>query len=53
MFSELGVFAKRTIQKSTQFGPFVAEMVDNKAKLSNTKFILTVSSSAILRGHTE
>ncbi|KAL3887286.1 hypothetical protein ACJMK2_027229 [Sinanodonta woodiana] len=43
---DLGVFSKRMIPKFTQFGPFVAEVVDSQAKMNNTKFPLMVERQA-------
>ena len=42
-FTELGVFAKKTIPKRIQFGPYVADLVDDTGKLSSTDFVLKVS----------
>lgn len=43
LFVELGVFAKRYIPKSTQFGPFIGEPVASQNMLEDSKFILMVS----------
>lgn len=40
--NDLGVFSKRSIIKRTQFGPFVAELVDSEDKVTNRKFPLMV-----------
>lgn len=40
LFVELGVFAKRYIPKSTQFGPFIGEPVASQNMLEDSKFIL-------------
>lgn len=38
--TELGVFAKRYIPKSTQFGPLIGEPVASQSLLADSKFIL-------------
>ncbi|XP_074652630.1 PR domain zinc finger protein 10-like [Tubulanus polymorphus] len=40
--ADLGVFAKKSIPKNTQFGPFVASIVDSEAALSRKDFILKI-----------
>ncbi|XP_060601127.1 PR domain zinc finger protein 10-like isoform X2 [Ruditapes philippinarum] len=46
--NELGIFNKRPIVKFTQFGPFVAELLDSEDKVTNRKFPLMVERD----GHT-
>lgn len=45
--TSVGVFAKRTIQKNVQFGPFVGELV-TKDNVMNTRFPLAVSKKILL-----
>ena len=40
--SELGVFAKRSISKNVQFGPFIANLKLNPENLTGKKFHLVV-----------
>ena len=46
--SELGVFAKKAIPKRTQFGPFIAELVESQDKVTSSKFLLQVKWHHIL-----
>ncbi|XP_053372828.1 PR domain zinc finger protein 10-like [Mercenaria mercenaria] len=45
--NELGIFNKRPIVKLTQFGPFVAELVDSEDKVTNRKFPLMVERDGV------
>ena len=45
--AHVGVFAKRTIPRCTQFGPFIGELVQNKDDIESTKFLLMVSHSSV------
>ena len=45
---ELGVFAKRPIPKFTQFGPFVGELVELEAVLTNSGITVVVSQTRSL-----
>ncbi|XP_052061539.1 PR domain zinc finger protein 10-like isoform X1 [Mytilus californianus] len=38
--AHVGVFAKRTIPRCTQFGPFIGELVQSKEDIQSTKFLL-------------
>jgi hypothetical protein len=38
--AHVGVFAKRTIPRCTQFGPFIGELVQTKEDIESTKFLL-------------
>lgn len=38
--ANVGVFAKRTIPRCTQFGPFIGELVQTKEDIESTKFLL-------------
>nr|CEP16114.1 PRDM10/15 [Platynereis dumerilii] len=40
--TDLGVFAKRSIPRRTQFGPFIAELVESRDMVTNKAFSLQV-----------
>ena len=44
--AHVGVFAKRTIPRCTQFGPFIGELVQTKEDIESTKFLLMVRVNA-------